>query len=72
MDRIADNLEQTLKDFGINIYIHTSALKEKAKKSTEFENFKNIRNSTISALHDAIAIIYVKEKEQKKYVTLKK
>ncbi|SHL86357.1 coiled-coil domain-containing protein [Flavobacterium saccharophilum] len=66
LERIADNLDETIKSFGISINIYTEALKTKANKSQEFENFKKIRSSTISALHDTIAILYVKEKRAKK------
>lgn len=66
LERIADNLEDTLKSFGINIYIYTEALKTKARTSREYENFQKIRTSKVSALHDAIAFLYVKEKRTKK------
>jgi len=66
LERIADNLEDTLKTFGISINIFTETLKTKAKSSREYESFQKIRTSTISALHDTIAILYVKEKRTKK------
>lgn len=66
LERIADNLDETLKSFGITINIYTQALKDKALKSPEFENFEKIRSTKISALHDTIAILYVKEKRTKK------
>lgn len=66
LERIADNLDETIESFGISINIYTDALKTKANKSQEFEIFKKIRSSNISALHDTIAILYVKEKRAKK------
>jgi hypothetical protein len=66
LERIADNLEDTLSSFGITINIYTEALKTKAQNSRELDGFLKIRNSRISALHDAIAMIYVKEKRTKK------
>lgn len=66
LERIADNLDETIKSFGISINIYTEALKTKANNSPEFENFKKFRSSNISALHDTIAILYVKEKRTKK------
>ena len=66
LERIADNIEDTIKGFGINIYIYTETLKAKAKDSREYENFSKKRTSKISVLHDTIAILYVKEKRTKK------
>ena len=66
LERITDNIEETIKSFGISIYLYTERLKEKAKSSIEYENFKKIRTSHYSALHDTIAILYIKEKRTKR------
>jgi len=66
LDRIADNLEKIITDYGIYIIPHTESLKNKAKFSPEYSLLKNYRNSEKAALHDASAIIYVKEKRGKK------
>jgi hypothetical protein len=66
LDRIADNLENILQEFGISIVPYTESLKNKAKFSPEYKLLKNYRNSDKAALHDAEAIIYVKDKRGKK------
>lgn len=66
LERIIDNIENTLKSYGISIYQYTQKLKEKAKVSSEYESFKRIRTSHYSALHDAIAVLYIKEKRKKR------
>lgn len=66
LERIVDNVEDIIKSFGINVIPYTENLKSKAKSSVEYENFKKIRSSHHSALHDAIAILYVKEKRKKR------
>lgn len=66
LERIIDNIEDTIKTFGITIYPYTERLKEKAKSSHEYEIFKKIRTSHYSALHDTIAILYIKEKRTKR------
>lgn len=60
LDRIADNLGDTLRDMGIINIPYTENLKNKAKYSKEFSLLKPYRNSEKAALHDAMAIIYVK------------
>lgn len=65
LDRIADNIETTLSDFGITIVPYTEGLKNKARHSNEYKILKNFRNTDKAALHDAEAIIYVKEKRGK-------
>ena len=66
LERIIDNLDDSVKSFGISIYSFTERLKTSAKNSTELEKFKKIRTNHFSALHDTIAILYVKEKRAKK------
>jgi hypothetical protein len=66
LERIIDNIEESISSYGINIYKFTQKLKEKAKTSSEYESFKRIRTSHYSALHDAITVIYIKEKRTKR------
>lgn len=66
LERIIDNLEDIVKSFDISIYSYTERLKTAAKNSLEYEKFKKIRTNHFSAIHDTIAILYVKEKRTKK------
>jgi predicted nucleic acid-binding protein len=66
LDRICDNLETTLEEYTIFIIANTTSLKNKAKYSNEYKLLKQYRNTERAALHDAMAIIYVKEKRNKK------
>lgn len=65
LDRICDNLEQTLEDNNIFIIANTTALKNRAKYSNEYKLLKQYRNTDKAALHDAMAILYVKERRNK-------
>lgn len=65
LDRICDNLEKTLEDNNVFIVANTTALKNKAKYSNEYKLLKQYRNTDKAALHDAMAILYVKEKRNK-------
>ena len=69
LDRIADNLEDTLLKMGIQILYNTSHLDGKARYSSEYSILKSKRNTSKAALHDAKAIYYVKEKRGKKIDT---
>ncbi len=69
LERIADKIEETLTTkFGIYIVPNTDKLKSKARYSKEYEVFKKIRTSEKSALHDAMAVQYVKEKRGNKQI----
>lgn len=69
LDRISDNLEKTLSDdFRFHIIPHTEGWHGKVKFSKEYKSLKNIRNSDKAAFHDALAIIYVKEKRGNKVI----
>jgi len=65
LERIADNIENLLCKMGVNIIFHHEKLTHIAKNSTELEKFEKIRQSKISALHDATAVIYVQQKRGK-------
>ena len=66
LERIIDNIEDTIAAFGITVIPYTENLKSRAKSSFEYESFKKIRTSHYAAMHDAIAILYVKEKRKKR------
>lgn len=66
LDRISDNIENTLSELGISIIPYTVSLRNKAKFSSEYKILKNYRNTDKAALHDAEAILYVKEKRIKR------
>lgn len=66
LDRISDNIENILTSkYNINVISNTDKLRNKARFSKEYSLLKPFRNSDKAALHDAIAIIYVKEKRGK-------
>ena len=62
LQRIADKLEDFLSNVGIYKIPNTDKYKNIARHSKEFESLKQLRHSDRSALHDASAIHYVKEK----------
>lgn len=62
LDRISDNLEDTLLHKNIITIPNTDKIRNKAKLSKEYEYLKTYRNTYKAALHDAMALIYVKEK----------
>lgn len=67
LERIADNIDETLtQQFGVRIIPHTEKLKGKARYSNEYNSFKKIRSTEKSALHDAMAVQYVKGKRGNK------
>lgn len=69
LNRISDNIEETLTcKYGIYIVPNTDKLKGKARYSKEYEIYKKYRSNEKSALHDAIAIQYVREKRGNKRI----
>ena len=69
LDRMADNIEETLTtQFGVRIIPHTDKLRNKARYSKEYEVFKRFRSTEKAALHDAMAILYVREKRGDKKI----
>lgn len=61
LDRIADNLENTLLSLGVVTIPYTDKLRNRAKLTREYKLLKPYRNSEKAALHDAMAITYVKD-----------
>ncbi|MFN9114733.1 MAG: hypothetical protein ACK5XN_32120, partial [Bacteroidota bacterium] len=66
LERIGDNLQSTLLDKGIYTLPNTTKYKNLAKVSSEYSALRTVRNSERAALHDAIALQYVKEKRGKR------
>lgn len=65
LERISDNLERKVQEWGIQIIFNTDNLNGKARFSNEYAILKSKRNTERSALHDAKAIYYVKAKRGK-------
>ena len=69
LERIADNLENILVDeYSILQIPYTVKYQNLAKSSTEYAEFKKIRNTGFAALHDIMALYYVREKRGKKKI----
>lgn len=67
--RISDNIEDTLtNEFNFHIIPNTKIWHGKAKFSREYSIFKKYRNSEKAALHDATALVYVREKRGNKHI----
>lgn len=60
--RISDNIEDALTKFNIRILPNSTTLKNKAKFSKEYQTLKTYRSNDKAAFHDAMAILYVREK----------
>lgn len=60
--RISDNIDEALTKFNIRILPNSTTLKNKARFSNEYQVLKTYRNNDKAALHDAMAILYVREK----------
>ena len=68
LDRIADHLEETIMEYGIHIIPHTEQWHGKVRYSKEYSVLRGLRNSDKAAFHDALAIIYVREKRGNKQI----
>lgn len=66
LERVVDNIEDTLSRKGIIILPNTDKYRNQAKYSTEYESYKKYRSSHYAALHDATALFYVRDKRKKK------
>jgi predicted nucleic acid-binding protein len=62
LDRICDDLEEILENYNIYPIANTTSLRNRAIHSREYKSLKEYRNTDSAALHDAMAILYVKEK----------
>lgn len=69
LNRISDNLEEILTEqFAFYVIPHTTPWHGKAKFSKEYSIIRKYRNTDKAALHDAIALIYVREKRGNKFI----
>lgn len=66
LERIADNLKRSLQEYGVTIIFEPKKYRNLAKFSDEYKRLKIVRGSEFSALHDATAIYYVRDKRGKK------
>jgi hypothetical protein len=67
LERLASKLEEILfSEFGVQLIANTEKFQNIARYSTEYIKYLEIRGSKLSALHDATAITYIKEKRGKK------
>lgn len=67
LENIADDIESELEKYNINI-IKSGLNKSSIQDTAEYKKLKNIRESKIGAIHDAIATIYVKRKRENKKI----
>lgn len=68
LERIADNIESSLKEFGILTIPYTEKLKNEAKFTDEYKNLQKYRSAKIAALHDAMAILFIKKERKNKRI----
>lgn len=68
LQRVADNLEESLNKLGIFVTPHSEKYQNLARHSEEFKKFKTIRNNEFAALHDATILYYVRDKRGNKYI----
>lgn len=68
LERIADNLEMTLNKLSVICIPVTTKYSNLARFSDEYKFLSQVRNSNKSALHDATAIYYVREKRNNKKI----
>ncbi|WP_241160061.1 hypothetical protein [Parabacteroides sp. ZJ-118] len=69
LNRISDNLEDILVNhFKFHVIPQTKQWQGEAKFSKEFSIIRKYRNTDKAALHDAMALVYVREKRGEKYI----
>ncbi|NLR91191.1 hypothetical protein [Flammeovirga agarivorans] len=66
IELIIDNLEDEIRKLGIDVIYDTSKIQNKAKYTNEYFTLIEHRNTKKAALHDATALVYVREKRGKK------
>lgn len=70
--RISDNVETFLTNNNIKIIRDSTTWRNKARFSNEYQTLKSFRNNDKAALHDAMAIIYVKDMRGKSIKSFEK
>ncbi|MCT4665466.1 MAG: hypothetical protein N4A45_09565 [Flavobacteriales bacterium] len=68
LERIADNIEDSLKEFGVLTIPYTDKLKNEAKFTDDYKKLLNYRSTKIAALHDAMAVLYVRKERKNKRI----
>lgn len=68
LERIADNVEKSLKEFKISTIPYTEKLKKEAKFTEEYKNLQEYRSTKIAALHDAMAILFIRKERKNKRI----
>jgi hypothetical protein len=66
LERIADNLEKEIGSYGISVIQVKDKLKNKAKITDDYHNLVKARGSKEAAIHDAIALLHIKNTRGKK------
>lgn len=69
LERIIDNLETQIADYGITTVSLDEKTKEKALKSSDYNSYKQKRTTLVSAKHDTYALYYVRSKRNYKKVS---
>lgn len=65
LERIADKVEDSLRDIGCTVVFPNLKERNEAKWSREYTLLKSIRQSELGALHDTLAIQYVRRRRGK-------
>lgn len=68
LERIIDNIEVKILEYGIEKVLNSDQLRKDALASVDYEYYKGRRTANISAQHDALASYYVKEKRGHKKI----
>lgn len=68
LERIADNVENSLKEFEISTIPYTEKLKNEAKFTEEYKTLQEYRSTNIAALHDAMAILFIRKERKNKRI----
>ena len=68
LERIADNVEDSLKEFGISTIPYTEKLKNEAKFTDDYKKLLEFRSTKIAALHDAMAVLFIRKERKNKRI----
>lgn len=66
LERVRDNIENSLSSYGVLVIPYTEKLKNVAKYGNDYTQLKNYRSNHKAALHDAMCLAYVREKRHGK------
>lgn len=68
LERVSDNVEQSLQKLGVSVIYNNDKLKKEAQFTEVYKNLIHVRHSKNAAMHDAIAILYVEKQRKKKKI----